>query len=171
MRDVLHFWKDLTERGSVAAKLVSDNDCWLVLETSQQPLEELLGRFLVTPVRDEDVKLDSVLINRAPQVLLFTFDLEEDLVKVPGAPWPGPSFLDLCGKVGTEIEAPFPDGFIADHDATLQKKIGNIAQAQTKAVIKPHGVPNDFNGEPVARIEAGAHRRPPGKALKLLHPS
>ena len=158
VRNMLDLGKDVAERSSIAAKLVSDNDCRLVPETSQQPLEELLRRFLVTSVRDEDVKFDTILINRTPQVLLLTFYLKEDLIEVPDASGLWSFLLDLGGKVRSEIEAPFPDSFMADHDAPLQEKVTNISQAQAKAVIKPDGVSNDFDGESVARIKAVAHR-------------
>ena len=51
---------------------------------------------------------------------------------------------------------------MADPNATLEEKVGNLAQAQAKAVVKPDGMANDFDGELVAGIEAFAHKEKSG---------
>jgi len=59
--DMLDLGQNLSKSRAIATKFVSDNNLRLILKTIQQPLEELLGCFLVTPVCDKDVEFDAVL--------------------------------------------------------------------------------------------------------------
>src|SRR6266851_6441821 len=74
---VLHVGKDLAFRSAVASQLVRHNHPRHILQTLQQPLEEALGSFGVTPFLNEDIEHNAVLIHGAPKIVLHPLDPDE----------------------------------------------------------------------------------------------
>jgi hypothetical protein len=54
--------------------------------------------------------------------------------------------------VGSEFPAPLADGFVRNNDSAFGQKIFNITEAQTEAMINPHGVADDFQRETVSVV-------------------
>ena len=53
---------------------------------------------------------------------------------------------------GAKLDAPEPDGFSADGDASFSEKIFYIAMAEVESVVEPDGVGNDIWRESVAFV-------------------
>jgi hypothetical protein len=104
----------------------------------QQAAEESAGRGGVAPVLYEDVEHRPVLVDSAPQVLLLTVDLDEDLVQMPLAPGPGPAAPHLAGVGRAELHTPAADRLVGDDDTALEHELLDLAERQRKAVVQPY---------------------------------
>jgi hypothetical protein len=81
-----------------------------------------------------DVEYISVLVDRAPKIVLLAADADKDLVHVPPVARLRPAPLQHLGEDPAEAQAPLADALVADHDPTLGQDQLNITQAQTEAV-------------------------------------
>jgi len=54
----------------------------------------------------------------------------------------------------TEFDAPEPDRFAGDSDASFGEKIFDITMAEVESVVQPDGVGNDIRRESVAFINS-----------------
>ena len=75
--------KQLAPDNAVASKFIGHDHARDILKSLQQPSKEALGGFCIPPWLDEDVEHDTVLIHRAPKVVLHALDPDEHLIKVP----------------------------------------------------------------------------------------
>jgi len=101
-----------------------------------------------------------VLVDRAPQVVVNSVDLHDDLVEVPLVTGPGTPPADLLGVGRTERVAPVLHGLMAEHDPAGRHQIRDVAQAQVEPEPQPHDLPDDDRREPVpveAPVTARAH--------------
>ena len=109
-------------RGGVGAQLVGDQSSRDTALGFQQLPKESDGCSPI-PVRlQEDVQDVTVLVYRAPQILLATLDRDEHLVEMPGvshptAPAPQPPRVDR-----TEPLAPLPNRLVGDRHASLREE-------------------------------------------------
>ena len=69
---------------------------------------------------------------------------------------------------GTELDAPEPDGFIADCDTPLGKEIFDITMAEIEAIVEPDSVADDIGWEPVT-LEGSHHRIIKFRELSCRH--
>jgi hypothetical protein len=82
---VLDARQDIALGGGIAFQLVGDQhtrDSSLLL---QQFAQQALGRLLIAPALDENVKDKPLLVNGAPEPMLCAGDGDDDLIKVPFA--------------------------------------------------------------------------------------
>ena len=112
----------------------------LVLQASQQALEEALGCGGISPALHEKIEHHAVLVDRAPEVVQLALDLQEHFIEVPGVARSRPPLAEPAGKVGAEPEAPLSDALMTDNDAALGQHQLHVAQAQAEKVVQPHGV-------------------------------
>ena len=98
-------------------------------------LEETLGSVGITPILNQTVEHDAVLIHRAPEIVLHAPDLDEDLIEVPLVPAPWPAVAQAAGKRLAEFLAPAPHGIIGDDDAPLGEKQLDVPQAEAEHVM------------------------------------
>jgi hypothetical protein len=56
----------------------------------------------------------------------------------------------------TKLDAPEPDGLVADCDASFSKEVFDIAVAEVKAIAEPDSIADDIGWESVAFV--GIHR-------------
>jgi hypothetical protein len=82
-------------------------------------------------------------------------DLGEDLIHVPGVPWPWPSLAQLARELGSEPQNPTPDALMRDGDAALGEDQLDVAQAEAEEVVEPYGMPDDLGREAVAGVGGG----------------
>jgi hypothetical protein len=75
-----HPGQDLTTRHAVAAQPIRHDAAGLVLQASEQALEEPLGGRGISPILDQNVEYDAVLIHRAPEVEQLAVDPQVDLI-------------------------------------------------------------------------------------------
>ena len=63
--------KQMALRGAVASRLVGHDHPRHILQSLQQSSEETLGSVGITPILNQNVEHDSVLIHRAPEIVLL----------------------------------------------------------------------------------------------------
>jgi hypothetical protein len=77
---VLNAWHNLLPRRSIAGKLVGDHDARRPALPLQQLAQQPLGCALITPALDQDVEHDAVLVDRAPEPMLYPGDFDDDVI-------------------------------------------------------------------------------------------
>src|SRR3984893_6620235 len=137
--------QDLTFGGGVTLELVCDDHPRNIPQTLQQLAEEPRGRGCAAPALDQNVEEISVLVDRAPKIVLLAADSDEHLVL-----WPAP--LQRIGEDPAEAQAPLADALVADDDPTRRQDQLNISQAQAEAVIEPDRMLDDRGREAKAAI-------------------
>jgi len=148
--------KDLRHDGAVggriAAKLIGDESPWLGALTLQQGTQE---GFCCAPVATglkENIDHVAVLVDCTPKIVPATTDAYEQFVQVPGVTKTPLATFQVSGVLWPKLEAPLADGFVGDRDSPLGQEIFDIAEAQTEAVVEPHGVADDRRRESVSVI-------------------
>jgi hypothetical protein len=58
----------------------------------------------------------------------------------------------LFGKGGTEFPAPLAHGFVTANHPAISQEFFDIPEAETEAVIEPHGVRDNIGREAVTSI-------------------
>jgi len=80
---VFHTRKQLALSDAIAAQIVGHDDPPHILQTLQKPPEEALGSVGIAPGLNKDIERDAVLLDGAPEIVLYTLDPDEDFVHVP----------------------------------------------------------------------------------------
>ncbi len=70
-------------RGWVASQLIGDHDAWFITDAVNNLPKEAFGRLLIAPRLYQDVEHNAVLIDRPPEPVAFTVDLQQHLVEMP----------------------------------------------------------------------------------------
>ena len=139
---------------AVASQLVG-HDPAAHIATLQQAPEEALGGFGISPLLNEDVEHNAVLIHGAPKIVLHALDPDEHLVQVPLVPGPWPSAAQAVGKAPAEFLAPAPNGLIGDDNATFSQKQLDIPQAEAEHMVQPDSMADDLGGKAMAVVRVG----------------
>ena len=138
--------------GRIAAKLIGDESPWLGALTLQQPTEEAFCCAPVATGLKENTNHVAVLVDCTPKIVPATADADEQLVQVPSIAQTPLAASQASGVPWPKLETPLADGFVGDRDPPLGQEIFDIAEAQTEAVVEPHGVADDRRGESVPVI-------------------
>ncbi len=69
------------------------------------------------------------------------------------------SLLQFLGILRSKLLTPLPNGFIGQRNTAFSQQFFHFAEAQTKAVIQPHGVANNFGRETMSLVtnRVGSH--------------
>jgi len=163
---VLDTRQDLALCGRVALEFVRHDNARNVPQALQQLAEEPPSGCSTAPALDQDVEDISVLIDRAPKVVLLSADADEHLVHVPlvARSWSAP--LQHIGEDPAKAQALLADALIADHDPTRRQDQLNISQAQAEAVIEPYGMLDNLARKAEATIWVRRYRHA-GKAATI----
>ena len=101
--------------GSVAAEFICDDHAWSAPGgRSQQLAEESNSGKSIALGLHEDVKDYAILINRSPQIVSHSVDLEEDFVQMPFVTGPSAASSQTAGIRFAKLVAPAADRFIAE---------------------------------------------------------
>jgi hypothetical protein len=100
----------------------------------QSPAEALRG-FAVSPLLNQDVPHDAVLLDGTPQMVLDAWDANEHLVHMPTITRLRSSSHSV-GEGGREFLAPPPDCLVRDDHAALGRQQFDITQADTENMIQ-----------------------------------
>ena len=119
-------------RNAVAAEAVGDEALWLVLQPGEQALEEALGGRGVPSILNQDVEHHPMPVDGTPEIVQLAFNLQKDLIQVPGIVGLRSAPAELAGKLATKDEAPLPDTLVTDDDAALGKDQLNVSEAQAE---------------------------------------
>ena len=84
-------------RDLVAAQLIGDQHALHILQSLEEPPEELLGGHSVSAALDQHVDYVAVLVDGAPQVVVLSVDPDEHLVHMPLVTRSGPPPAELVG--------------------------------------------------------------------------
>ena len=120
---------------AVASQLVGHDHPRHRLQSLQRSSEETLGSVGITPLLNQNVEHDAVLIHRAPEIVLHAPDSDDDLTEVPLVPGPWPGVAQAAGKRLAGFLTPAPHRLIADDDAPLGQKQLDVPQAAAEHVI------------------------------------
>ena len=130
--DVDHGRHHGAARGGVGAQLVGDQSSRDTALGFQQLPKESDGCSPI-PVRwYEDVQDVTVLVDRAPQILVVILDRYEHLIEMPGVAKPTASAPKPPRVDRTEPLAPRPNRLVGDRHASLREEIFGIAEAETE---------------------------------------
>ena len=150
--DVDHGRHHGAARGGVGAQLIGDQSSRDTALGFQQLPKESDGCSPI-PVRlHEDVQDVTILVYRAPQILVATLDRDEDLVEMPSVSHPTASAPQPPRVDRTEPLAPLPNRLVGDRHASLREEIFSIAEAEAESMVEPDGVANDLGGKSISMV-------------------
>ena len=123
---MLDIRQQVSLRHAIASQLVGDDHSRHILQALQQTLEEAHGGFPVTPLLDQNIEDDTILIHGAPQIMLNALDPDEYLVEVPLVARPRTTAAQTISKALAEFLAPASHRLVGDAAAALSQKQLNI---------------------------------------------
>ena len=97
---------------TIASQLIGDDHSRHKLQALQQTLEEPLGGFPITPLLDQNIEDETILIHGTPQVMLNALDPDEHLVEMPFIARTGTTAAQTIGKALAEFLAPASHGLV-----------------------------------------------------------
>jgi hypothetical protein len=100
----------------------------------------------------QDIEDGTVLIDGAPQIVLFAVDAENDFIEVPRITRSGAAVPSLVRVCLPERPAPVAHCFIGEDHAACRHELFDIAVAEAEAKIQPHAVTDDLGREAMAFI-------------------
>ena len=125
---------------TIALQFIGDENARHVQQPLQKTLEEALRRPGAAAGLHQNVKHDAVLIDGAPEIMLFTVDPNEDLVQVPFVTGPGSAPRKIVREARAKLQTPSPDALIRNKDAALRQEQLDISKAQAEYVVEPDRV-------------------------------
>ena len=144
--------RDVGFRRRITAQLIGDDLAWHQVR-AQLRLEETFRRGFVTPLLQQDVEFDAVLVNCTPQQIRFATQGDEHLVEVPRATRLAARRFHPMGKARAELLAPAAIRLVADRHSALEQQLLNVAQAELQPEVLTQGMNDDRRREPVAVIK------------------
>jgi hypothetical protein len=141
-------WQDSSPGSSIALQLVGDNPVRLLALTAQQFTKEPLGCTLIAVRLQQNIDDITILIHGTSKILLPAVDSDEEFVQIPGITGATLFLLQTSSIVGSQFLAPAPDGFVRNDNSAVGQQMF-IPEAQTEAMIDPHGASDDFRHETV----------------------
>ena len=84
--------------------------------------------------------------------LLPAVDPHEDLIDKEGVAIASVLSFQSSSVYSSEFDAPKPDGFVADSDASLSQQIFYIAMTKIKSIVEPDSVTDDVGWESVTLV-------------------
>jgi len=100
-------------RNSLASQLVRHNPSRFTMLLFQQSLEEARSSHAVTTCLEKHVDHLAILVNSAPQLLLYAIYLHKSFVNAKRIAEPLMPTFEPFGILGAELVAPQTNGFIA----------------------------------------------------------
>jgi hypothetical protein len=163
---VSHVRQDRSLRSAVALQFVSDHPERFLALPPHQSTKEQLGCTLIAPRLQQNIDDVTVLIHGTPKIMLPAIDFHEDFVQIPDITEASLFLLQTPCIIRSEFPAPSPDGFVGNNNTALGQKIFHITEAQTKAMVDPHRIADDFWGKTVSVVTgSGAFH---GRSLSQL---
>ena len=126
----------------------------------QELAKEALRRATVASRLDEDLDHVAVLIDSMPEILPLSVDRDKHFVQESRIAEAALPLSQPLRVVRSELSAPAADRLVGDHDSSLGQQILDIPKAQTKSVIEPDCVTDDFTRIAVSVIERSGRCHP-----------
>ena len=119
----------------------------------EQPPEESLGRLGVSPRLQVHIDDLAVLIDRSPQVVTLTGNLDEHFVDEERVAESGVLAPKSPRKMWAELVAPQPHRLVAHLDAAFGEQILDVAVAEIETMVEPDRALNDGGWESLSFVE------------------
>jgi len=84
--------------------------------------------------------------------MLLAVDFHEDFIDEEGITVTSVFPFQALYIFGTELDAPQPDGFVADDDSSLGQEVLDVSVTEIEAIVEPDSVGNDIWWESVAFV-------------------
>ena len=144
-------------RRRVAAQFVGNDHAWAARRGTQQLAEEPDGSKSVPSWLDENIENDTVLVDRSPEIVGDSVDLEEDFIQMPFVTGPSATSSQTGGIRSTKFVAPASDRLIAEQYSPSGHQFYHITEAHTEPEVQPNAVRDDLLREPMATVRAVRH--------------
>src|SRR3954453_7800792 len=144
-------------RCPVATQLVSNDHAWSAPRCTQQLAEEPDGSKAIALWLHENIRDNTVLIDRSPKVVGDSVDLEEDFIQMPFVTGPSATSPQTGGILFAKLFAPAPHRLIAEPYSPSRHHFFDIAEAHTEPKIKPNAGRNDRSREAMATVPTVRH--------------
>jgi hypothetical protein len=157
---VLDIGQKLALSHAIALQFIGNENARHVHQPLQETLEEALRRPGVTAGLHQNVKHDAVLVDGAPERMLFTVDPNEDLVQVPFVPGPGSAPAKIFRETRAKLQTPPPDALMRNKDAALRQEQLNISKPRAEHVVQPDRVADKLRWKTMAIMWVSRLLRP-----------
>jgi hypothetical protein len=147
---VLDIRQKLALSDAIALPFIGDENARHMQQPLQETLEEAFRCPGVTAGLHQNVKHDAVLIDGAPEIMLFTVDPNEDLVHVPFVAGPGSAPTKIVPETSAKLQTPPPDTLVGDKDVALRQEQLDISKAQAEYVLGPDRVADQLGRKTMA---------------------
>jgi hypothetical protein len=150
---MLHLKAHLRPCRAIGAELAGDHHAGPGNGRFQKLLHKPLCRVGVSAALDQNVENEAILINGAPEPVLFARDRDDNLVHMPFVAASGGAFPEPIGERLAELLSPLANGFVRHANPAPRRHLFHHAKAQGRPEIKPNGIADDFRREAMAAIE------------------
>ena len=117
-------------RGAIAAELIGNQTPGLTPLPFHQLAKKPLSGTSITASLDQDIEYVTILIDGAPQVLLPTADLHEDLIEIPCIAELRLAPTGSGGIFRPELLTPATNRLVGHLDASLGQEILDVSETQ-----------------------------------------
>jgi hypothetical protein len=155
MLPVFHTWQELSLGPPITLELISDEHPGYKLAPFEELAEEPLGSRFIPASLHQNIEHMALLIHGPPEIMPLPMNREKHFIQVPFIPRLRPSETELIGLGLPKLAAPFPDRFVGHHHPAGEQEFLNIAIAETKPVVQPDAVTDNFGRETVVLIAVG----------------
>lgn len=142
----------LSQRGAIGTEPIRNDRRGLNRLISQQPPQQLQCRLGVSIPLHNKVEDLALIIHGAPQEHASPADLTNHFVEAPPRGGGRPAPLQPPGDLGTELDRPAPNGFIAYIDPACGKQFFDIPETERETEIQPNGM-KDHRGRKSVSFE------------------
>ena len=104
----------------------------------------MLGSFGIGSFLNQSLQHKSILINSAPQDVMFTFDRYHAFIQMPLVTKARCPATDCVGVGPPEFLRPFADCLMSDDDPSINQHVFDQAKAERKEEIQPHRFRDDL---------------------------
>ena len=100
----------------------------------------------------ENINGIAVLVHGTPQIMSFPLDGHKHFIQMPRITKTTLSLLQFPRIGRPKLLTPLANGFIGDRDASFGEEFFHFTEAQTKTMVHPDGVTDDFRGKTMALV-------------------
>jgi hypothetical protein len=86
--------------------------------------------------------------------LQLPLNLKKDFIEMPSVSKVSTPCAQAFGVRLSELLAPFPNRFVANHDPALGHHFVDVAKTQAESKVQPHAVADDLGGKAMAFVVA-----------------
>lgn len=150
--EVLHCGHDRTMSRIIASKFVGDEPARFPALTFEQAAEKAFSRPLIATTLHENINNIAVLIHGTPQILALSLNGDKDFVDMPCIAQVSMPFFEFSSIGRPKLLTPLPNRFIRDGDPTFGEEFFDFTKAETKPMVEPHGVADNFRGKSMTLV-------------------